>query len=66
MFYRSINSGILDAASTVVDVKAMRKLQSGYSMIFVSGMHAATFDDSDASTSAIATQITVRGLFLLP
>jgi len=66
MFYRSINSAVVDAASTMIDVKAMRKIQSGYALIFVAGSHFATFDDGSGTTPAIATQLTARGLFLLP
>jgi len=66
MFYRSINSSVVDAASTVIDVKSMRKVQSGYSLIFVAGSYASSFDDTTVSAPAIISQLTARGLFLLP
>jgi len=66
MFYRSINSSIVDANATVVDVKAMRKVQSGYSLVFIAGSYASTSHDSDTAAGAINVQFTSRGLFLLP
>jgi len=67
MFYRSINSAIVDAASTVLDVKAMRKVQSGYSLVLAYGVESAPVDATDqVITSAGQALITVRALFLLP
>jgi len=66
MFYRSIHSSVVDAAGSIIDVKAMRKIQSGYSLIFVAGVYASTVDDSNATAPAINAQFTGRGLFLLP
>jgi len=67
MFYRSLNSAVVDAASTMIDVKAMRKIQSGYSFFFAFGVYIMTTDDSVATTPIVATsEITARGLFLLP
>jgi len=66
MFYRSLNSAIVDAASTIIDVKAMRKVQSGYSLVFVCGSDRASSDDSNVTAPAIAAQLNARILFLLP
>jgi len=66
MFYRSLMSGIVDATGSVIDVKSMRKIQSGYSLIFVSGSYAVTTDDSATQAPAIVSQLVARGLFLLP
>ncbi len=67
MFYRSIFTGILDANASVADVKAMRKLQSGYSLVFVYGQEYNSRLDA-VSTIAVTglAQLTARGLFLLP
>jgi len=37
MMYRSNSQGALDANAGIVDVKAMRKVQSGYSLVLVMG-----------------------------
>jgi len=66
MFYRSINTSILDAEAAIIDVKSMRKIQSGYSLLLVAGTYSASTDDSPISAAAISTQLTARGLFLLP
>jgi len=66
MFYRSINSAIVDANATNIDVKSMRKIQSGYSLIFIAGSHVASTDDASVSAPPISTQLIARGLFLLP
>ena len=68
MFYRSINSAILDAEGSIVDVKSMRKIQSGYSLIFVVGAYISMSDDTvfGVTTFTVAAQLTARGLFLLP
>ncbi len=67
MFYRSINTSILDAEGSVIDVKSMRKIQSGYSLIFVFGTQAVPFDTDDTATApAVLSILTARGLFLLP
>jgi len=66
MFYRSLTTAILDAEASIMDVKSMRKIQSGYSLVFVLGGHAMTTDDSVPSVSGGNAQIIARGLFLLP
>jgi len=66
MFYRSINTAILDAEASIIDVKSMRKVQSGYSLVITAGAESITFDDSVVSTPIIAAQLTVRMLLLLP
>ncbi len=67
MFYRSISTSILDAEASIVDVKAMRKVQSGYSLFFVYGQEYNSRLDA-VSTIAVTglAQLTARGLFLLP
>jgi len=66
MFYRSLNSAVLDAASTVVDVKSMRKVQSGYSFIIVFGQYVQTNDDSVTAPISHQSELTARALVLLP
>jgi len=67
MFYRSINTSILDAEGTILDVKAMRKVQSGYSMIFVYGsQYTSSVNANLVADLDGAAQLTARGLFLLP
>jgi len=66
MFYRSINTAILDAEATIMDVKSMRKVQSGYALVMVAGSHGVTLDGSQLPAPAINTELTARGLFLLP
>jgi len=68
MFYRSINTSILDAEAAIIDVKSMRKIESGYSLFFAYGAYAMTTDDATIGSVAAASTslITARGLFLLP
>jgi len=66
MFHRSINNAVVDAASTWVDVKSMRKIQSGYSLFFCLGIYVMTDDDSAPTTASTTCEFTARGLFLLP
>ena len=67
MFYRSQNSGTVDSAGSIVDVKAMRKIQSGYSLVFVFGGSKVAYTDGDNATlDPSSAQFTSRGLFLLP
>jgi len=67
MFYRSFNSAIVDAASTIVDVKAMRKVESGYSLVVVYGAFAVPFTTLDnAAINTSSAALTVRALLLLP
>jgi len=65
MFYRSQLGDNIDAASTIIDVKSMRKIQSGYSLVLAMGSEAVTFGDQATSAPAIVGQFTARGLFLL-
>jgi len=67
MFYRSLNSAVADATGSMVDVKAMRKIQSGYSLFFVVSATIVSFDDgAPAANINFDAQFTGRGLFLLP
>jgi len=60
LFYRSQLQGSLDANAGVVDSKAMRKWQSGTSLVLVAGQA------SDAPESAVTIVALFRSLFLLP
>ncbi len=67
MFYRSQEQGALDANAGIVDVKSMRKLQGGYSLILVFGAYKAPFDALDIVFAGdVEAFFTLRGLFLLP
>lgn len=67
MFWRSIQQGALDANAGIVDVKAMRKIQSGYSLVFAMGEHVVTDNGTPPSVGAFTSGFfTARGLFLLP
>lgn len=67
MFYRSQNQGALDANAGIVDVKAMRKIQSGYTLFFVMGLHAVAYDSTTVTTAVgLAGFFQGRGLCLLP
>jgi len=62
LFLRQASSEPLEPNSEIVDVKAMRKWQSGDSIIFVAG-----FSTSDpGGATAVITTFSLRGLFLLP
>jgi len=61
MFYRSQMEPNIDAQSTVIDVKAMRKLESGYTLVFVLG---AVFNDAYTAVQPEA-QLAARILFML-
>jgi len=67
MSYRTMNSSVVDAAGSIVDVKSMRKIQSGYALIVVVGSHETTTSvGGAASAPAIEAEFSARGLFLLP
>ncbi len=66
MFYRSNQEEEVTTPGGVVDVKAMRKVQSGSSLIFVYGSHVTTFDDSNAPAPALSASFSCRALFLQP
>ncbi len=66
MFYRSIQTSILDAEASIVDVKSMRIIQSGYSLFFAMGEYKSTSDDTTLSTANTSGEFSGRGLFLLP
>jgi len=68
MFYRSQAQGALDANAGIVDVKAMRKIQSGQSLVLVMGQYAASLISvgGDVTIPAMAGSFTARALFLLP
>jgi len=62
LFLRQSNQSTVEAQATIVDVKAMRKWQSGDSIVFVAGM--AT--DQLAGITGLDFGFSLRGLFLLP
>jgi len=62
MFLRSSTQPSIDAASTHMDVKAMRKWQTGQSLVIVAG--AATARAAGFTTDAV--RMVLRVLFLLP
>jgi len=62
MFLRSSSEVPLDAVGTMMDVKAMRKWQSGNSLVFVFG----TATDNVAGDASEVLVYSARGLFLLP
>jgi len=66
MFYRSLNSSIVDATAAIVDVKSMRKLQSGQSIILVMGVEQSASDDTPAVAPAFTGSFTARALMMLP
>jgi len=66
MFYRTIGQGALDANAGIVDVKSMRKLQSGQSLILVMGAQVTTVDDTLIGAPAISGFCTLRALMMLP
>jgi len=61
MFLRSSTQVPLDITGTQMDVKAMRKWESGTSLIFVAGMSTS----NAAGDSGMNFQFSARGLFLL-
>jgi len=61
MFYRAVVSAVLDADATMFDVKAMRKLQGGMSLVLVAG---AASDGSVVTVGNV--DVIARVLFLLP
>jgi len=68
MFYRSQQQSNVDANSGVVDVKSMRKVQSGEAIIIVFGVFVATDDGSDLpqAVNDRICSVNLRGLILLP
>jgi len=62
MFLRQSSEIAVDVQGTMMDVKSMRKWQSGDSIVFVAG--AAT--DNPAGFTATQLLFSLRGLFLLP
>jgi len=62
MFLRQSTQIAVDVQGTMVDVKSMRKWESGQSIVFVAG--AAT--DSVAGFTVSKFCFSLRGLFLLP
>jgi len=66
MFYRSIQATALDANATVIDVKAMRKVQSGMAIIIVVGAYVAHTGANTSASTAFQLQINLRALILLP
>jgi len=66
MFYRSINSSIVDANASVIDVKAMRKVESGMTLIMVAGVQSSMYDNTVGTLAALSAALTARLLLLLP
>jgi len=62
LFLRQSNQSTVEAQATIVDVKAMRKWQSGQSIIFVAGLAS----ELASGTNALDFGFSLRGLFLLP
>jgi len=66
MWYRSQQTGALDANASVFDVKSMRKVQSGSAIIIVAG---GFITDSAGATQNLAetvVNVNLRALILLP
>jgi len=66
MFYRSIAQGAVDANGGIVDVKAMRKIESGYSLVMAMGVYSTQSDTANPPIIKTTGFFTARGLFLLP
>jgi len=67
MFYRSQQQGNLDANSGIVDVKSMRKVPSGSSIIIVFGRFLASPDGGVVgAVTGLNAAINLRALILLP
>jgi len=67
MFYRSIQATALDANATQFDVKSMRKVQSGQSIIVVFGRFISTADGANVGgIPEDKAQLNMRALILLP
>jgi len=66
MFYRSQQQGALDANAGIFDVKSMRKVQSGSSIVVVFGEYWGTTDLSLASADGGQATFNMRALILLP
>jgi len=64
MFYRSSQLPTVEAQASIVDVKSMRKLQSGNALIIVAGSHIAE-EVSGTATLAPAIDMSFNGRFLL-
>jgi len=65
MFYRSQQATSLDANAAIIDVKAMRKVQSGEAIIIAVGAFQTVVSGSSLTTEFNA-QINLRALILLP
>jgi len=66
MFYRSQQTAALDANASIIDVKSMRKVQSGMSIIVVVGCFEAGSVPGAAQCAAFQVQLNLRALILLP
>jgi len=66
MFYRSSQQGALDSNAGIIDVKSMRKVQSGSAIIIVFGQFNSSTDGSFPDIVAAEMQLNLRGLILLP
>jgi len=62
LFIRTNHTIPVDPAGEIVDVKAMRKWQSGNSIVFVAGMATSKV----AGLAGQSFNFSLRGLFLLP
>jgi len=65
MFYRSTQLPPVEAESSVFDVKAMRKVQGGQSIIIVCGQFFTT-TGAVSSAPPFSVQMNLRALILLP
>jgi len=66
MFFRSQQTGALDANASIIDVKAMRKVQSGSSIIIVMGSFRTDSGGLAVSAPSFQGQMNLRALILLP
>jgi len=62
MFLRSSNQALVDVTGTIVDIKAMRKWQSGDALVFVAGMATSL----PAGDLGLIFSFNFRTLLLLP
>jgi len=66
MFYRSQQAVALDANATIIDIKSMRKVESGMAIIVVAGIFQSRSDGVAPQTSSFQVQLNLRALILLP
>jgi len=66
MWYRSQQAASLDANASIIDVKSMRKVQSGSSIVIVTGRFSSGTMGNLGVGAADQVQINLRALILLP